>query len=59
MQTLAFELPEDAKANRVTVTVAGKPVAARVKQDGQRVVLTLPATTTIGAGESIDVELSL
>ncbi len=57
VKTLAFELPADAKPGAVTVTAAGKPVAAQSKQDGRRVLITLAQPVVVKEGEAIEVRL--
>ena len=54
-KTLLFELPQDAGEPKVTVTAAGKNVAADAKQDGARVTLTLAKPVEVEGGEAIEV----
>lgn len=58
VKTLAFALPENAKAAKVAVTVAGKEAPAEFAQDGARVVVTLAQDATITAGQKIELSIA-
>lgn len=55
IQTLAVDLPKDAQAKQVSVTVAGRAVQPQHKQDGTRLLLTLPERLTIDKGQAVEI----
>jgi non-lysosomal glucosylceramidase len=57
LKELAFELPEDRKADKVKVTVNGKPVESSYNNDKGQVKISLAAEVIIKAGEALEVEL--
>ena len=52
LSQLIFEVPEGAKP-KATLTIAGKPVEATLRQDGAELRLALPARTRVSKGQSI------
>jgi len=60
VRTLVCELPDGAQAAKAAVTVAGRALAAEMKQDGPRVTLTLSGgPATINRGEAVELVVSL
>jgi uncharacterized protein (DUF608 family) len=58
LKTLAFDLPEGAKAKAAKVTMAGGPIQVTLKQDGRRVLLELAEAATVKEKQAIEVELT-
>ena len=58
VRCLVFELPEGAKVEQATVSVAGRQVRAAATQDGRRVTLTLPEPATVIHGQRIEAVLT-
>ena len=54
LKTIALE---NESAGSVNVLLAGKPVAAFIKREGKRVLLTLENSVTISAGEKLEIVL--
>lgn len=59
VKTLAFELPEGAKAGQATITAAGRALAGTTKQDGRRVVITLAEPAVVKQNEGIEVVIGV
>lgn len=57
LKTLAFALPENAKPAKVTVTVAGKVVAAQLAVEGARAKITLAEAATMQAGQAMEIAI--
>jgi hypothetical protein len=58
LRTLAFALPENAKATNVTVAVAGKTVEADHTLRENRLLITLAAESTLKADQKIEVAIA-
>ncbi len=58
LQTLAFDLPRDARAKTVTVTVAGKPMEVSFTPRDNRVIVTLKKNAVIAASETMQVRMA-
>jgi hypothetical protein len=58
LNSLAFELPEDAGPTTVRVTVAGKSTPAKHAVDDRRVRITFEKQTTIRAGQVLEIEIA-
>jgi uncharacterized protein (DUF608 family) len=58
VKTMAFEVPEGRRVDSVKVRAAGLPIEASHVQEGRRVVVTAASETQIGAGQTLEVELS-
>jgi hypothetical protein len=58
VKTLAFEVPEGRRVGGVKILAAGLPIEADHVQDGRRVVITVARETRVGAGQTLEVELS-
>ena len=58
-RTLAFEVPDGAKVQDTSVTLAGREIEGKVTQDGARVVLTANEDVTVKAGQAIVVEMGV
>ena len=59
MKTLAFELPEGAKAKAAKVTLGDGPIKVTLKQEGRRVPLTLADAAIVKEKQAIDVEMTM
>jgi hypothetical protein len=59
LKQLVFELPADAETTTASVSIGGQPLAATVRQEGRRVVLSLEAETTVVEGQAVDVSFVL
>ena len=59
VETLAFELPEEAELAGTSIRVAGRTVEAETKQDGRRVTFIFPKPVAVKQDEPIEVEIAL
>ncbi|HEY3321317.1 MAG TPA: GH116 family glycosyl-hydrolase [Planctomycetota bacterium] len=57
VRTLAFAVAADAKPGKVSVTVNGNAVEAKLAQDGARATITLSADATIQMGQKMEVAI--
>jgi hypothetical protein len=58
LRTLAFDLPPSVRARAASVTAAGRPVEAELRQSANRAVLRLAEPAAIQAGESLQVTIA-
>jgi len=58
VQQLSFQLPEGAAAKKVTLTNAGQPLSVNVRQEGNRLTLTLSQPVIIAAGQTLEVKIA-
>jgi hypothetical protein len=56
LSSLAFEVPAESRVDRISVTLAGQPVAASFQQDGRRISIRLRSETTVESGQALDVD---
>ena len=59
VKTLAFDLPEGAKAKAAKVTLGDGPIKVTLKQEGRRVLLTLADAAAVKEKQAIDVEMTM
>jgi uncharacterized protein (DUF608 family) len=57
LRTVAFQLPEGAKAAAVDVTAAGAPVQATLRSDNGRATIALGAEAVLAAGQSLEITI--
>jgi non-lysosomal glucosylceramidase len=55
VETLAFEIPRPPGAPQVTVTLAGRPLAASARAEGTTLRLELARPAVVSAGETLEV----
>ena len=59
IKSLAFDLPEGAKATRVTVTLGADVLATNVSQEGGRILVTLQDECLVGEGDCLEVMIEV
>ena len=59
LNSLAFELPEDAKIRQTSIVAARRPIAAQTKQEGSHVVVALAEPVELQPNQAIEVTFSL
>jgi len=57
LKSLALELAAAGKMPDLTVTKAGKPIAAKPELSGRRLVIRLPQEVVLAAGETIEIRM--
>jgi hypothetical protein len=57
LKTLAFELPEDRKAQGAVVAVDGESVRSAFSQEGKRVQIELPEKSVIDTGSQMGIKI--
>ncbi len=59
VRTLVFDIPPGREAAKAAITIAGRPIAAEMKQDGPRVTLTLSEPATVKRGEAVEAVIEM
>jgi hypothetical protein len=57
LKTLAFEVPQGHRVERIELSAAGQPVQATFDQAGTRVTVTLARETSLGEAQAIEAGL--